>query len=512
MGRQAHRVAGALVAALLLATGCGSTHSDEELRRALAVPIAASGGTEQAAAPGAPAATASGAAPVEVPAAGSAAAGVAGPATIPVAAGAAAGTVASAAPKTPAGATATPAGPAGSTGAATGAPAAATPAAPGGPAPASTPAGAPKSTLTLGSIGTESGVLGNLMRPIFEAAKAWAGDINARGGLAGHPVRLLFGDDTGDPGKALALVRRMVDQDGAVAFYALHGLQTGQALGSFLEERRIPAIGMCSCTEGSATSPMMFQVGTSTDPGLAWAHMLALTTLTPKRKLSVLYCRETPACKNIRDGIVKFQGQAGITVVHEAQVTVTQPDYTAEILAARNAGAEAIVMATDNASVIRGIRSAHRQNYNPTFVGQVATAEDRFLSVGGADVEGTVIGASLVPWQSPRFSDYVAALDRYVPGAIKGNLGQVVWAGGKLMEVIAARFGPNPTKDDFLAGLFALRGETLGGMIPPLTYVEGKGSALTNVCTIPLLVTGGRFVAPGGDKFSCAPGWKPQEK
>jgi branched-chain amino acid transport system substrate-binding protein len=304
----------------------------------------------------------------------------------------------------------------------------------------------------------------------------------------------------------------MVDQDGAVAFYAAHGPGTGHALAAFLEERKIPMIGMCSCTDGSATSPMMFQVGISTDPGLAWAHMLALTTLTPKRKLSVLYCRETPACKQIRDGIVKLQGQAGIQVVHEAQVTVTQPDYTAEVLAARNAGAEAVAVATDNASVIRVARSAHRQNYNPTLVGQVATAEDRYIAVGGADVEGSAIGASVFPWQSPKFADYVAALDRYVPGAIRGNLGQVVWVGGKLMEKIAKGFPPNPTKDDFLAGLYALKGETLGGLLPPLTFIEGKGSALTNLCTVPLLVDKGKFVAPKGDEFVCAPGWKPQEK
>jgi branched-chain amino acid transport system substrate-binding protein len=512
--RQGYRVLGALAGALLLATGCGSTHSDEELRQALAVTIGGDTRSEQAAASAGAAApdSTAGVAPVAAPVGSAGGADPSSTAAVaPVG-----GTVAGGSKGSASAAVAAPAKATGATGTASGATGGATspgPAtAPGGATPAAPAAAGPKSTLTLGSIGTESGVLGNLMRPIFEAAKAWAGDVNARGGLNGHPVRLLFGDDAGDPAKALALVRRMVDQDGAVAFYALHGLQTGQALASFLEERRIPAVGMCSCTEGSATSPMMFQVGTSTDPGLAWAHMLALTTLTPKKKLSLLYCRETPACKNIRDGITKFQQQAGIQVVHEAQVTVTQPDYTAEVLAARNAGAEAIAMATDNASLIRGIRSAHRQNYNPTFVGQVATAEDRFLSVGGDDIDGTVIGASLEPWQSPRFADYVAALDRYVPGAIKANLGQVVWAGGKLLEVVAKRFGPNPTKDDFLAGLYALRGETLGGMIPPLTYLEGKGSALTNVCTIPLLVEKGRFVAPGGDRFACAPGWKPQEK
>ena len=380
------------------------------------------------------------------------------------------------------------------------APATPGPTTPGAPVPAPQ-SGAPKSTLTLASIGTESGVLGNLMRPIFEAAKAWAADVNARGGLNGHPVRLLFGDDAGDPGKTLALARRMVDQDGAVAFYAAHGPGTGQALAAFLEERRIPMIGMCSCTDGSATSPMMFQVGISTDPGLAWAHMLALTTLTPKRKLSVLYCRETPACKQIRDGIVKLQGQAGIQVVHEAQVTVTQPDYTAEVLAARNAGAEAIAIATDNASVIRVARSAHRQNYRPTLVGQVATAEDRYLTVGGADVEGSAIGASVFPWQSPKFADYVAALDRYAPGAIKGNLGQVVWVGGKLMELIAKGFRTQPDQGRLPGRAVRPPGGDARRDAPAADLHRGEGSALTNLCTVPLLVDKGKFVAPGGDEL-----------
>ena len=515
MTGQRKRWLAALVGALFVAGGCGSTHSDAELRQALAVPINATSDSPQA---GDPAATPATPAAGDVSSAPSFAAetssGGTTVVTTPGAATAVGGNQTASGTKAPAAGSSTVAGPAkGSAATPTGA-APATPGAPvpGTPAPAAPQSSGPKSTLTLASIGTESGVLGNLMRPIFEAAKAWAADVNARGGLGGHPVRLLFGDDAGDPGKTLALARRMVDQDGAVAFYAAHGPGTGQALASFLEERRIPMVGMCSCTDGSATSPMMFQVGISTDPGLAWAHMLALTTLTDKRKLSVLYCRETPACKQIRDGIVKLQNQAGIQVVHEAQVTVTQPDYTAEVLAARNAGAEAVAIATDNASVIRVARSAHRQNYRPTLVGQVATAEDRYLSVGGDDVEGSAIGASVFPWQSPKFADYVAALDRYAPGAIKGNLGQVVWVAGKLMEKIATGFPANPTKDDFLAGLYGLRGETLGGLLPPLTYIEGKGSALTNLCTVPILVDKNKFVTPKGDSFVCAPGWKPQEK
>ena len=42
-----------------------------------------------------------------------------------------------------------------------------------------------------------------------------------------------------------------------------------------------------------------------------------------------------------------------------------------------------------------------------------------------------------------------------------------------------------------------------------LTYEAGKGHAQTNLCIIPVVVRSGAFVAPGGDEFSCAPGWRP---
>src|SRR5205807_9885797 len=78
------------------------------------------------------------------------------------------------------------------------------------PAPVSSE---PKSTILLGSVGTESGPIGQQLVPLLPAARAWISDVNARGGLNGHPVKLITGDDGGDPNRALALARRMVDED-----------------------------------------------------------------------------------------------------------------------------------------------------------------------------------------------------------------------------------------------------------------------------------------------------------
>jgi branched-chain amino acid transport system substrate-binding protein len=365
----------------------------------------------------------------------------------------------------------------------------------------------------LGSIGTDTGVIGEILLPVLHGAKAWAADVNARGGLNGHPVKIIFGDDGGEPARALALARSMVEQQGAVAFFMEHGPGTFQAVARYAEENKIPVIGSSNSNVASARSPMTFVLGPAAEFGLAWAQVLPLLEYEPnKHKISIMYCRESPSCKAGRDIVAGFAGKIGLQVVHEAQVTLTQPDFTGEMLSAKNAGAEAIVPFVDNNTVIRMVRSSKRQNWAPVYSAQYASHDERFLKNGGADIDGILIGASMPHWDSPKLSDYRAALQRYVPGGIKASYGELAWAAGKLLEVISKGFGDKPTSPDFLRGLYALRGETLGGLVPPLSYREGQGSDQSNRCIVPLRVEGGKFVPKKGDAFTCEPGWQPVQK
>jgi len=50
----------------------------------------------------------------------------------------------------------------------------------------------------VGQVGTFSGVLGTITASARAALSLWATDLNARGGLACHPVRIYSEDDAGD--------------------------------------------------------------------------------------------------------------------------------------------------------------------------------------------------------------------------------------------------------------------------------------------------------------------------
>jgi ABC-type branched-subunit amino acid transport system substrate-binding protein len=192
-------------------------------------------------------------------------------------------------------------------------------------------------------------------------------------------------------------------------------------------------------------------------------------------------------------------------------MSIAQPDYTAEVIQARQAGAKAIITLADNATTVRIARSAHRQNYNPVIVTQHAGTDERFLRDGGVDVEGAFVAGSTALWStSPAMADYRAAMDRWVPGGPKGAMGANIWAAGKLLEKVSASFPARPGPADVLAGLYALRGETLGGRIPPTAYLPGQSHRSTNPCHVPGVIKAGKVVPlRGDDAFSCPPGWKP---
>jgi branched-chain amino acid transport system substrate-binding protein len=378
--------------------------------------------------------------------------------------------------------------------------------APGAPAPA--PSG-PKQEIVLGSFGIESGPLGAVFQVGLNAAKAWVADVNARGGLGGHRIKFVDVDDGGDSNRALAAAKHLVEEEGAVAIFGERAVTTLPAVTKYLESRNVPVVGDAGNSPAADSSPMVFTPQFSATVGTGWAHIAAVPA-TGKKKLALFYCSEVLQCKTSKDYVKEVAPKVGLQVVYEAQISIAQPDYTAEVIAARNAGAEVIVNHADGATLVRIARSAHRQGYNPILSANHTAHSESVLKNGGRDVEGAVVGASTADWaNSALMADYRDATAKYAPGGERGSIGAQVWVAGKLLERIAAGFPAKVTSADILNGLYSLRGEKLGGIIPPISFPKGPHGDV-NWCAVPVQIKDGRFQPlQTPETFSCAPGWKP---
>jgi hypothetical protein len=144
------------------------------------------------------------------------------------------------------------------------------------------------STILLGNVGTYSGPIGTALSPARTAVKVWEAATNARGGIGGHPVKVLSADDQGDPAKTRAIVQDMVENKKVVAFVGIQPGANAEAIRPYLEEKRVPAVGGDLGTAHWHQSPMFFGQGSTIDTAvLAIARTAAQLN---KKKIAALYC------------------------------------------------------------------------------------------------------------------------------------------------------------------------------------------------------------------------------
>jgi branched-chain amino acid transport system substrate-binding protein len=515
----------AAVAASLLVAGCGTRLNDAQIEAAAGVngagggaasPTESAGGTYDS---GTVSDAGTAAAGGDVASAGAAtgAAAAAGPGT-----GAAAPTASAGQAATSSGAAGSAAGSSGARSASGGATPAAqarsaggTAAGPGAsPSGAATP-GAPtpgtptapaadKPPVIIGNVGDYSGIIGTLMKGGNVMAQVVARYVNEHGGLSGHPMQVVTGDAGGDPARALSIVRDMVENKGVVALMGNLWVFSGNGPRQYLEEHKIPLIGGDGTLKVWDESPMYFSSG-SPYPAMSLGALKGLADLGHKKQ-AIVYCVEAEQCGAWRTIAKAHAAEQGVEIVYEAQVSLAQPDFTAECIQAQRNGATGIQSAVDGPSIARLARSCAQQGYKPQYMG-ISLAIIDSISKEPA-LEGLFAPQGNFPFTSsstPYEAEYQETRQKLAPSLANSPAVATVWAAGALLREVV-KGAPLPagkvTSADLLKGLYTIKGNNLNGLSGvPLTFVEGK-KVLTN-CFFYIKLTGGKWTAPYGSTTKC---------
>lgn len=367
--------------------------------------------------------------------------------------------------------------------------------------------GGPAEEIKLGWVGTTSGVLGALLADQAPGVRAWVADVNASGRLGNRKVRVIFKDDGGDPGKSAAFVRELVEKENVVAMFAPQTVLTGQAWIGYLDEKKVPLLGSDGGNPVTDHSEFSFQPMVGADIGSPAQMVTTFMAIAPgKKKIALLYCRELNTCNNSGRVVNEYAGKVGLDVVYTGENSLAAPDYTSDVIAARNAGAEAVLTYYDHQSTIRIKQAMDRQGWNVPIIGPKSLAISEFLRLGGSTIDGIYTATTSQPFCcSPAAADYMQAIQRYAPDDPFGDFGAGAWLSGIMLEKVAAGVPGPLTREALIEGLYALKDETFGGRTPPITFPRGqKDRQNVNLCSVPLQVKGGKFVAPIGLTFRCA--------
>jgi ABC-type branched-subunit amino acid transport system substrate-binding protein len=370
-----------------------------------------------------------------------------------------------------------------------------------------------KSVIKLGSVGTFSGPVGGLVKDTVTGIRAWAASVNAAGGINGHPVEVLVGDDGGDPARFNSIVQQFVEQQGVVAFlYTTLGFAPN-GNNKYLDSKHIFTFATEGGLEVPYTDPYVL---TPAPSGLTYADVMVLSFgagMNAKGgvKMASFACSDFGLCDNFdkRWSDPNVLKKAGFTLVARGRPSLTQPDYTSQCLAAKQAGAEAIEIALDGAAIRRFASDCARQNYHPKL-----SSADLVITKdlpGDKNVDGLIIGTKMAPFTDarvPGIAKMLQAFTRFAPGQTPTGGMSYGWLIGNFFQAAAKNLPDNPTLNDVADGVYSIKSNNLDGMTYPITMTRGKPMA-RQLCYGTALVAGDKFATAPGKSFSCANGGKP---
>jgi branched-chain amino acid transport system substrate-binding protein len=353
--------------------------------------------------------------------------------------------------------------------------------------------------------GTEAARNGQLPAVI----SAWVDYTNAHGGISGHPVKAYVKDDAGNASTALQNAQSLVEEGHVQAIVDL--TQQDQVFVKYISGTDVPVTGGASDSQPFATSPDFFPSGGGQLPALTYG-VGSIAKAGGDTKVGALVCSSTPVCAGFFEPFshVLQNVIGGMSLVYTATISDNAPNYTAQCLAAKQAGVQAMFIGEFPPVVQRVVDDCAQQGFKPdVFVPGGIIVKDLLTDPNADGMTQVAFNAPANDTSTPGGRLFNAMIDQYAPD-VKSQSGWNdtdidAFTGLQLFKLDAEtnKLTPDSTPAQVKAGLYKLPSTTLGGVAPPLKFVKGKPTIVP--CWFNTQIKDGKEVLPTGVTPQCIP-------
>jgi branched-chain amino acid transport system substrate-binding protein len=357
------------------------------------------------------------------------------------------------------------------------------------------------SPVKIGVLCSCSGPFGTTIAAAWNVVQAWGKSVNASGGLNGHPVDLTEMDNASNPGTAATDAQKMISANPA----AIIDLDILDAIWQKpASAAKIPVIGGNFSSAQYFTDPNWYPSGQTND-SITYS-VVATAKQAGAKNLGQLYCAESVQCQQSVP-LIKADGKAlGIPDVYNASIAATAPNYTAQCLAAKQAGVTAVFIGDSTSVIARVAENCSQQGYNPIYVTEGTGFTDQALSTPGLK-DNLWSPYPVLPFFSAASAVTAmnTVLDKYYPGMTQNSstwseFAAQAWTAGLLIaravKNAGVTAGDTVSAADIAKGLGMVSNDTLGGFSPSLTFAAGQPHKVD--CWYVGRVQGGKATQVGG--------------
>jgi branched-chain amino acid transport system substrate-binding protein len=247
----------------------------------------------------------------------------------------------------------------------------------------------PVDSLLIGVVNHMTGPLaltGELRKRGHELA---AEEVNSSGGVAGLPIKLVYEDDQGTNPGAVAGTRKLLAQQPVVAFIIERSTMVN-AVHPIIQQEKVPTLFGATAWSISSElkNPWFFRMRVD-DRATAAIMAKFLVEELKKTKVAALYAADVFGEGGNKETAAYLKEKYNLTPVNSQKYTSGTKDYTAQLLAIKSSGADAIYAwgtnSEDNAIILRQFKQL---GLKMDFIGSAAYASAISLELAGDNANG----------------------------------------------------------------------------------------------------------------------------
>lgn len=220
-----------------------------------------------------------------------------------------------------------------------------------------------------------------------------AREINAAGGIMGRKLELLVSDTTSNPGVALGLTKKAIDQE----VFAIFGpVFSGSIIVSMKESEKA---GIPNWTGGEAAAitqqgnPYIFR--TSFTQATAMPKVAGYINKQAKLKtLAVVYVNNDFG-KGGLDSLKKALAGSDTKILAEISTDSGQVDFSSAVLKAKQSNAEGLFVYTNEDESARLLRELRKQGWNKPIIGETTLTGQKVIELAGEAANGAIAHVGL---------------------------------------------------------------------------------------------------------------------
>ena len=327
------------------------------------------------------------------------------------------------------------------------------------PAKAQAPSGQP---VTIGFSMALTGPLAANGKQALLGMKIWEEEINAKGGLLGRPVKLIYYDDQSNPSTVPNIYTKLLDVDKvdfAVSPYA--STQIAPAMPIMMQKQRlyISLFGTGINDEFNYDKYFsMLPTGPTPKPTFTKGFFEIAAKMNPKPQSVAIAAADAEFGRNACEGARENAGKAGLKIVYDKNYPPATTDFTPIVRAVQTANPDLFIVCSYPLDSVGLVRAVNELGFKPKMWGgaMVGLQATNFKTQLGPLLNGIANYETWIPAKSMQFPGSMELLAKYqaraaAEGADPLGYYMPVWAYAYLQVLGDAIAATKSLKDDVLA-------------------------------------------------------------